>query len=222
MDRTTIITLIHNQQLLNEAFTHRSYLNETKEQIASNERLEFLGDAVLEIIVSEYLFHQFTEFPEGKLTLLRSSIVRTESLSKAALLLDLGNQLRMSRGEEENGGRANKSILANTYEAVLGALYLDQGLLAARNFVQMSLFQTIPHILKNKAYLDAKSNLQEKVQEKLKVTPVYRVLTETGPDHKKIFTVGVFINNGKAGEGSGGSKQEAEAQAATEALKKYT
>src|SRR3989344_4746568 len=128
-----------NGSLLVEAFTHRSYLNEAKVVVPSNERLEFLGDAVLEILVSEYLFHRFPEYPEGKLTLLRSSVVRTETLAKAARVLKLGQRLRMSRGEEEHGGRNNESILANTYEAVIGALYLDKGLPEVKLFLEKTL-----------------------------------------------------------------------------------
>ena len=175
-------------QSLNQAFIHRSYLNETTKKISSNERLEFLGDAVLELIVSLYLFSHFPESPEGKLTLLRSSIVRTEMLAKVAHTLGLGNKLKLGRGEEEGGGRQNPSILANTFEAVLGALYLDQGFEAAQEFVNRNLLPHIEEIVAKKLYFDAKSHLQEKVQEEMKVTPIYKVLREEGPDHQKQFS----------------------------------
>lgn len=222
MDKQNFLTKIADEDLLREAFTHRSYLNESREKIASNERLEFLGDAVLEILVSEYLFHRFPEYPEGKLTLLRSSIVRTETLAKAAHTQSLGKYLRMSRGEEEHGGRTNESILANTYEAVIGALYLDQGLSTVKSFLESTLFPYFEEIINNKSYRDAKSQLQEVVQEKHKITPIYKVLKEEGPDHLKRFTVGVFVGDEKIGEGSGKNKQAAESKAAETALKNST
>ena len=207
-------------QSLNQAFIHRSYLNETTKKISSNERLEFLGDAVLELIVSLYLFSHFPESPEGKLTLLRSSIVRTEMLAKVAHTLGLGNKLKLGRGEEEGGGRQNPSILANTFEAVLGALYLDQGFEAAQEFVNRNLLPHIEEIVAKKLYFDAKSHLQEKVQEEMKVTPIYKVLREEGPDHQKQFSVGVYANERLLGEGKGKSKQDAERQAAQSALER--
>lgn len=207
-----------NESLLVEAFTHRSFLNEAKVKLPSNERLEFLGDAVLEILVSEYLFHRFPEYPEGKLTLLRSSIVRTETLAKAARVLKLGEKLRLSRGEEEHGGRTNESILANTYEAVIGALYLDQGLSNVKSFLEKTLIPYFEEIVANKSYRDAKSNLQEVIQEQMKITPVYKVLKEEGPDHQKRFTVGVYVGEKQIGSGGGKNKQTAEAKAAEEAL----
>lgn len=221
MVKPNTLTSIKNQELLTEAFTHRSYLNETKEKITSNERLEFLGDAVLEILVSEYLFHRFPEYPEGKLTLLRSSIVRTETLGTAAQKLNLGKYLRLSRGEEEHGGRTNESILANTYEAVTGALYLDQGLAIVKEFLEETLFPYFEAIMENKTYRDAKSHLQEVVQEKFKITPVYKVMKEEGPDHQKRFTIGVYIDDKLIGEGTGRNKQAAESKAAEEALSNF-
>jgi ribonuclease III len=218
MDKSAIITLIKNKQLLTEAFTHRSFLNETKDKIPSNERLEFLGDAVLEILVSEYLFTRFPDFPEGKLTLLRSSIVRTETLARAAQAISLGTLLRLSRGEEEHGGRTNESILANTYESVVGALYLDQGLPIVKSFLEQTLFPYFEEIIQNKSYRDAKSQLQERIQEELKITPTYKVLTETGPDHQKRFTVGAFVGEKLIGQGIGRNKQIAESKAAEVAL----
>lgn len=221
MDSEAVNSIIKDKNLLQEAFTHRSYLNETKDPIASNERLEFLGDAVLEIIVSEYLFHKYPEYPEGKLTLIRASIVRTETLAQAAKKLNLGSYLRLSKGEEENDGRNNQSILANTYEAYLGALYIDQGLQVVKTFITQTLFPFIPQILEKKTYRDAKSYLQEIVQERDKVTPEYKVIEEHGPDHAKTFTVGVYVHNEQIGKGSGKSKQYAEAAAAKKALLKY-
>ena len=221
MDPKDFVTKFKDKKLLKKAFIHRSYLNESKETVESNERLEFLGDAVLELIISEHIFEKFTSFPEGKLTLIRSSIVRTETLARSAKSLGLGKRLFLSRGEEENNGRENLSILANTYEAFLGALYLDQGWDTAKEFVHKTLVPYIPEILENKSYRDAKSHLQELVQEREKVTPTYRVLGEEGPDHNKTFTVGVFVGNNQIGKGIGKSKQEAEGKAAEEALQKY-
>lgn len=222
MDTKGILKTFKNKDLLKQAFIHRSYLNESPEKVTSNERLEFLGDAVLELIISEYIFEQFKSFPEGKLTLIRSSIVRTETLARASQTLDLGKKLFLSRGEEENKGRENESILANTYEAFLGALYLDQGWEHAKEFVYTTLIPYIPEILETKSYRDAKSHLQEIIQEQLKITPAYRVLKEEGPDHDKLFTVGVFVDEKQIGAGSGKSKQEAEGEAAQQALEKFS
>ena len=213
-----IIESIRNVALRTEAFTHRSYLNESKKPVPSNERLEFLVDAVLEIIMSEYLFMQYPRSPEGELTLFRSSVVRTESLAKASEMLNLGTSLRLSKGEIANGGRTNQSILANTYEAALGAIYLDQGLDVARQFVYKTIVPDVEDIISKKSYRDAKSHLQELIQEQQRVTPTYKVLKEIGPDHQKTFTVGVFIHATQAGIGTGKSKQAAENNAAQEAL----
>lgn len=215
-----IIKKFKNKSLLKEAFTHRSYLNETREKLNSNERLEFLGDAVLELLVSEHLFHRFPNFPEGRLTNLRSAIVRAESLARVARKLNLGEKLLMSKGEEEGGGRKNLSLLANCFEALLGALYLDQGINRVKEFLQATLFIYVPEIIKKRIYQDFKSYLQEKVQEKTKISPIYKVLKEVGPDHQKIFTVGVYVKDKKMGQGRGKSKQEAEQEAAKEGLEK--
>lgn len=209
-----------NKNLLKEAFTHRSYLNETREKLNSNERLEFLGDAVLELLVSEHLFHRFPNFPEGRLTNLRSAIVRAESLARVARKLNLGEKLLMSKGEEEGGGRKNLSLLANCFEALLGALYLDQGINRVKEFLQATIFIYVPEIIKKKTYQDFKSYLQEKVQEKTKISPIYKVVKEIGPDHQKVFTVGVYVKEQKIGQGRGKSKQEAEQEAAKEGLEK--
>lgn len=203
------------------AFTHRSYLNEhRKTGTEHNERLEFLGDAVLELVVTEYLYANFQE-PEGILTNWRSSLVRTESISAAASRHGFEPLLRLSRGERHGGDRARMQILANSYEAVIGALYLDQGYEAARTFIHASLLTTLPTILASGSWMDAKSHLQELSQSHEGMTPVYKVISEEGPDHDKIFTVGVFIGGELRGQGKGPSKQAGQQQAATEALKRY-
>lgn len=213
-----IVKSFQSKKLLQEAFVHRSYLNETSEKLNSNERLEFLGDAVLELLVSQYLFNKFPYFEEGRLTNLRSSIVRTETLAKASLKLGFDKKILMSKGEEKGGGKKNPTILANVFEAFLGAVYLDQGLPTAARFVEENLLIFTAEIIKKRAYLDFKSFLQEKIQEKTKASPVYKVLEDEGPDHQKIFTVGVFVEEKMIGRGKGRSKQEAEERAAKQAL----
>jgi ribonuclease-3 len=203
------------------AFTHRSYLNEhRKTGTEHNERLEFLGDAVLELVVTEYLYANFQE-PEGILTNWRSSLVRTESISAAASRHGFEPLLRLSRGERHGGDRARMQILANSYEAVIGALYLDQGYEAARAFIHKSLLVTLPTILESGSWMDAKSHLQELSQSREGLTPVYKVVSEEGPDHDKVFTVGVFIGGELRGQGKGPSKQAGQQQAATQALRHY-
>lgn len=207
--------------LLVTAFTHRSYLNEHRKTVKEhNERLEFLGDAVLELVVTEYLYENFDE-PEGVLTNWRSALVRTESISAAAGHYDFEPLLRLSRGEKRGTERARAQILANAYEAVVGAIYLDQGYEAARRFIAESLLVTFDDILQNGTWLDPKSHLQEKVQSAEGFTPQYKVLSEEGPDHDKIFTVGVYVNGELKGSGTGPSKQMAQVSAAEVALKKY-
>ena len=164
---------------------------------------------------------QYPRSPEGELTLFRSSVVRTESLSTASEMLNLGTSLRLSKGEIANGGRTNQSILANTYEAALGAIYLDQGLDVARQFVYKTIVPDVEDIISKKSYRDAKSHLQELIQEQQRVTPTYKVLKEIGPDHQKTFTVGVFIHATQVGTGTGKSKQAAENNAAQEALRRF-
>lgn len=208
-------------ELLVTAFTHRSYLNEHKKSASEhNERLEFLGDAVLELVVTEYLFTNFSE-PEGILTNWRSSLVRTESISAAAARFDFEPLLRLSRGEKRGTERARAQILANTYEAVVGAIYLDKGYGAAKSFITKSILVTFKEILKTGSWLDAKSKLQEVAQSRESHTPVYKVLSEEGPDHEKIFTVGVFVNGRLRGTGMGPSKQIGQQHAAEEALTSY-
>jgi ribonuclease-3 len=207
-----------NLQLLITAFTHRSYLNEHKKTVSEhNERLEFLGDAVLELVVTEYLYAHFSE-PEGILTNWRSSLVRTESISAAAARNDFEPLLRLSRGEKRGTDRARAQILANCYEAVLGALYLDQGYDAAKAFIEKSLLGTFSDILKSGSWMDPKSRYQEQVQSTEGFTPSYKVLGEDGPDHDKVFTVGVFVEGDLRGTGKGPSKQIAQIKAAEAAL----
>lgn len=211
----------HDIALLVTAFTHRSYLNEhRKTGTEHNERLEFLGDAVLELVVTEYLYANYQE-PEGILTNWRSSLVRTESISAAASRHGFESLLRLSRGERRGAERARMQILANSYEAVIGSLYLDQGYDAAKKFIYASLLTTLPTILASGSWMDAKSHLQELSQSQEGMTPVYRVLSEEGPDHDKIFTIGVFIGGELRGQGSGPSKQAGQQQAAEQALKHY-
>jgi ribonuclease III len=209
-----------NQQLFHHAFIHRSYLNESKEQIESNERLEFLGDSILSSVVSEHLFRTYPEFDEGILTNLRSLVVNTKSLAKEAKVLEFGALLQLSHGEEDSHGRENESILANTFEAFLGALYMDQGIEAARSFLNETIIPQIETYVQKKVFKDPKSLLQEHVQSKRLPSPAYKVLLEEGPAHAKRFTIGVFVDNEKLGEGVGKSKQEAEESAAEQALEK--
>lgn len=211
-----------NLDLLVTAFTHRSYLNEHKKSASEhNERLEFLGDAVLELVVTEYLYNNFSE-PEGILTNWRSSLVRTESISAAAARFDFEPLLRLSRGEKRGTERARAQILANTYESVVGAIYLDKGYGAAKSFITKSILVTFKEILKTGSWLDAKSHLQEVAQSKEGSTPVYKVLSEEGPDHEKTFTVGVFVNGKLRGTGTGPSKQTGQQKAAEAALESYS
>jgi ribonuclease-3 len=210
-----------NINLLITAFTHRSYLNEHKKTAQEhNERLEFLGDAVLELVVTEHLYNNYPE-PEGILTNWRSALVRTESISAAAAREDFEPLLRLSRGEKRGSERAREQILANCYEAVVGALYLEKGYDASKDFIHKTLLSTFEDILSSGSWLDPKSRLQEVVQNKEGFTPVYKVLREEGPDHDKTFAVGVFVDNQLKGEGDGPSKQAAQVAAASEALKSY-
>lgn len=208
-------------ELLLTAFTHRSYVNEHKKTVSEhNERLEFLGDAVLELVVTEYLYSNYQD-AEGVLTNWRSALVRTESISAAAKNANFEPLLRLSRGERRGSERARAQILANCYEAVIGALYMDQGYDAAKRFIHDTLIVTFEEILKTGSWMDPKSHLQELAQSNEAHTPVYKVLSEEGPDHDKIFTVGVFIGAELRGKGTGPSKQAGQQVAAQEALKKY-
>ncbi len=207
-------------KILEQAFNHRSYLNENKGILMSNERLEFLGDSVLSLVVSSALFKLRPQDAEGDLTNLRAYIVKTKSLSTAAQRLNLGKYLKLSKGEEMGGGRENPQLLANTYEALLGAIYLDQGLEVVREVVEKTLLSIFASELKIGPPKDAKSNLQEIVQEKFKQSPHYKIIGTHGPDHAKEFVVGVFIKGKEMGKGAGSSKQDAEEQSAKEALEK--
>lgn len=204
--------------LLITAFTHRSYVNEHKKTVKEhNERLEFLGDAVLELAVTEYLYNNFAE-PEGILTNWRSALVRTESIGAAADAFGFEPFLRLSRGEKRGTDRARAQILANCYEAVVGALYLDQGYEPSKEFINKTILSTLPKILETGSWMDPKSHLQELAQRMENSTPVYRVLEEEGPDHEKLFTIGVFVAGKLRGKGSGHSKQTGQQKAAEQAL----
>lgn len=208
--------------LLITAFTHRSYVNEHRKTVFEhNERLEFLGDAVLELVTTEFLFTRHDD-PEGILTNWRSALVRTESIGEAAARYEFEPLLRLSRGEKRGTARARAQILANSFEAVVGALYLDQGYEAAKVFIEESLLTTFDQILQSGSWMDPKSHLQEVVQSKDGFTPQYKVLSEEGPDHDKIFTIGVYVNGKLKGQGVGPSKQTGQVAAAEDALKHYS
>lgn len=207
-----------DQKLLRQAFTHRSYLNETKEKISSNERLEFLGDSIISFVVSGYLFKKYQHFNEGMLTNLRSLLVNTSTLSNVAKKLEFGKLLMLSKGEEESKGRENESLLENCFEAFVGALFLDQGLKAVSDFLEKELLLKSDAFVEKKELKDPKSLLQEKVQAKKQPSPVYKVISEKGPAHAKIFTVGVYLKDKILGTGIGKSKQEGEEKAAKQAL----
>lgn len=208
--------------LLILALTHRSYVNEHKKSVKEhNERLEFLGDAVLELVVTEYLFKNFPEEQEGILTSWRAALVRTESISEAGDKLGFQPLIRMSKGEKQGGDRAKKQILANAFEAVVGAIYLEKGYEAARIFIDEHIIKKLPGILDAESWRDPKSYLQEVSQRVDGQTPQYRVLDEIGPDHDKVFTLGVFVGDKLLAKGQGASKQAAQQEAARLALKKY-
>lgn len=209
---------LKNKKLFEEAFTHRSYLNEAKIKVDSNERLEFLGDSVLSFAVSNHLYAAYPDFDEGTLTNLRSLLVNTKSLSAIARELQMGSLLKLSKGEEESKGRENSTLLENSFEAYIGALFLDQDMSAVVKFLQSVLFSKIQELVSKKAFKDPKSLLQEMVQAKKQDSPVYRVLEELGPAHAKTFKVGVFAEGKKLAEGKGKSKQVAEESAAKSAL----
>lgn len=212
----------NNKDLLTQVFVHRSYLNEnTGFKLDHNERLEFLGDAVLELVVTEYLYKTLPN-PEGELTNLRSALVRGQMLSDLANTLEMDDYLYLSRGEAKSGGKARQLILANTFEALIGAIYLDQGYEIVSKFIEKYLLTRLTQVIEQKKYLDPKSHLQELSQAKLGVTPIYKVLDEFGPDHDKSFTVGCYIKENMIGEGQGSSKQTAESTAAAAALEHWT
>lgn len=209
-----------NKNLLKQAFTHRSYINENPPgEISHNERLEFLGDAVLELVITEHLYNQYPESTEGEMTSFRAALVNADMLSEVAKELSLDDFLLLSRGEAKDVGRARQYILANTFEALVGAIYLDQGYQAAFSFLEKSVFPKIKEVIEKKLWIDAKSLFQEKAQEMMGVTPTYRVLSESGPDHAKRFVVGVYLNDKIIAEAEGDFKQEAEEKAARKGLK---
>lgn len=208
-----------NKELLQRAFTHRSYLNENRHlDLRHNERLEFLGDAVLELVTTEFLFDKYPDRTEGELTAYRAGLVNTMTLSSVAAALEMNDYLLLSKGESKDTGRARQYILANTFEAVVGALYLDQGYEVTKGFIATNIFPLVDEIVEQRLWQDAKSRFQEVAQEKTSVTPIYQTVNETGPDHDRHFTVGVFLGEQKIAEGEGKSKQEAEQDAAQKAL----
>ena len=205
--------------LLQQAFTHRSYLNENRQPGRQhNERLEFLGDAVLELVVTEFLYAKYQEKTEGELTAVRAALVNTTSISSAATNLGMNEYLLLSRGESKDIGRARQIILANAFEALIGAIYLDKGYKPAAAFIAEQLFGRAERIVDERLWQDAKSRFQEVAQEKTSITPSYQMLHQTGPDHDKRFVVGVFLGSEKIAQGEGRSKQEAEQAAAEKGL----
>lgn len=216
--RTGIV--FNNKELLKQAFIHRSYINENPHSnLSHNERLEFLGDAVLELVVTDFLYKKYSHYTEGELTSVRSALVNTLIISDMASNLGMNDYLLLSKGESKDKGKARQYILANTFESYIGAVYLDQGYKKAEKFITEFLLPNTEEIVSKKLWRDPKSQVQEKSQEKIGVTPSYKVLSESGPDHDKHFTVGIFFLNELIAEGKGKSKQEAEQKAAESALK---
>lgn len=214
-----ILPTFNNLKIKELVFIHRSYLNESEaNHLESNERLEFLGDSILSFVVSSHIFNEHAELKEGQLTSIRSVLTNTETLYEISKELDLGSHLKLSKGEEQSGGRANKTILANTLEALIGGIYIDQGIEAARKFIEDNIISHSEAIIESQGLKDPKSSLQEKIQEKHKESPIYRVISEEGPDHSKQYTIGVYLNEKLLAEGNGSSKQIAEKAAAKAAL----
>lgn len=213
---------VNDEHLIQNAFVHRSYLNESKEFENSNERLEYLGDAVLELATSHYLYNTYPDFQEGMLTNMRAALVRTESLGDTAISLGFDKLLLMSKGEEATGGRQNRSILADTFEAFLGAVYLDQGYPTCVNILTEYIFKKAAIVLQAESYKDNKSLLQEIAQSRYKSTPLYNLISESGPDHDKAFIMQVMIGNKAYAEGTGKSKQTAQEDAAKNTLEMIT
>lgn len=211
--------MFKNKQFLLSAVTHRSYLNENRASSQDhNERLEFLGDAVLELVVTDYLFGKYPDKTEGELTAIRAALVNTNTLSDASTKLGVNEFLLLSRGEAKDTGRARQYILANVFESMVGAIYLDQGYDVAQSFIKRELFGLTDRIVEKRLWQDAKSRFQEMAQEHEGVTPMYQTLKEAGPDHDRVFTVGVYLKDELVGEGDGRAKQEAEQKAAEKAL----
>ena len=208
-----------NKELLRQAFIHRSYLNENKTSVTEhNERLEFLGDAVLELVVTEYLFKKFTSKPEGELTAYRSALVNANTLAGVADGLHVNDFLLLSKGEAKDKGRARQVIMANAMESIIGAIFLDSGYGAAEKFITTNVLSLTEQIIEQGSFIDSKSLFQEKAQENVGITPAYKTLREEGPDHNKLFTIGVYLETELITEGAGKSKQEAEQDAARKAL----
>lgn len=210
----------NNLDILRQAVTHRSYLNEHRSyKLPHNERLEFLGDAVLEIVVTEYLYKNYPN-PEGEMTNWRAALVNGEMLAKISKRLGVEEHLLMSRGEAKDKGRARQYLLANAFEAIVGAIYLDQkdGYAECQKFIMKNVVSELPEIIEKKLYMDPKSRFQEEAQDKSGITPIYRVVSESGPDHDKKFVVGVYLDDEKIAQGEGQSKQEAQREAAEKAL----
>ena len=208
-----------NSSFLDQALVHRSSLNEQPQFHESNERYEFLGDAVLELWISDRIFSRFTKFDEGKLTNLRALVVCTQNLAKVAAKFGLGDFIYLSHGEESHGGRSNQSILADTFEAVLGAIYLDGGLTSAFDFLDNFLNPSVNQLSSKKIYKDPKSIFQEIAQARKGITPKYKTISESGPDHQKIFQVGVYLEKKLIAKGTGNSKQKAQEAASLKAAK---
>jgi ribonuclease-3 len=212
--------IFNDKSLLIKAFTHRSFLNENRsEGLEHNERLEFLGDAVLELVTTDFLFAQFPQKAEGELTALRSALVNTITLSKAATNIGMNDFMLLSKGEAKDTGRARQYILADAFEALIGALYIDSGYENAKTFITKNLFPFLDEVIEKRLWQDSKSFFQEQSQEKASITPRYETLRELGPDHDKKFVVGVFLGEELVAEGEGKSKQEAEQMAAQRALR---
>lgn len=210
-----------DKALLQQAFVHRSYLNEAKEGeviAGHNERLEFLGDAVLELAVTDYLYKQFPEKTEGELTSLRAALVNATTVGEVGTSLGMNNFLLLSKGEAKDTGRARQIILANAYEALLGSIYLDQGYEVAEGFVARTLFPRLTEIVEKNLWQDSKSYFQEKAQDVYGITPTYKVLSQSGPDHDRVFTIGVYVGSELVAQGTGHSKQEGEQSAARAGL----
>lgn len=211
-----------DKSILERAFTHRSYINEHPgTNLRHNERLEFLGDAVLELVITHYLFEKYPDTPEGELTAYRSALVRTESISDAASKLGMNDYLLLSKGEAKDTGKAREYILANTFEACIGAIYMDQGYEVARDFIGKSLYKKIDDIVEHRLWKDPKSYVQEKVQEIFSVTPSYEVISEEGPDHDRNFVAAILFGDEQVATGEGKSKQEAQQNAAQAAIEKH-
>lgn len=219
-EETAGVTFI-NKALLKQAFIHRSYINENRGSgLVHNERLEFLGDAVLELVITDYLYQRFPEMNEGELTSLRSALVNADTCSIVAQKLGANDFLLLSKGESKDMGRARQYILANTLESIIGAIYMDQGYEVAKKFILTHITPLTEDIINQGTWIDAKSLFQEKAQEFEGITPQYKTIKETGPDHDKHFTVGVYLSKDLVGEGEGKSKQDAEQEAARNALTK--